>query len=309
MPLELGILNRRRFFAGIAGAGVSWLGQQALSAAEAIEAPSGTWALLSDTHIPAKLGERHRGACMAENAERVVSEILSRDAGTGGVIVSGDCARLFGHADDYRNFAGLIEPLVHGRREVHLLMGNHDNREVFSQTCATAFPDRDGPSGRRTAFLPSEHLNWFLLDSLEEGSPVAGRLGRDQLDWLAAALDRHPDKPAVVMAHHHLKIRDEKGRIFKPMSALRDSSELHEVMKSRRQVKAYFYGHTHRWEIGRTREGIHLVNLPSSAYVFDPSQPGGWVEATAREDGLDLELRSLHSLHPAHGERHRLKWR
>jgi len=74
-------------------------------------------------------------------------------------------------------------------------------------------------------------------------------------------------------------------------------------------VKAYFYGHTHRWEIGRTREGIHLVNLPSSAYVFDPSQPGGWVEATAREDGLDLELRSLSSLHPAHGERHRLKWR
>jgi len=61
MPLELGILNRRRFFAGIAGAGASWLGPQALSAAEAIEAPSGTWALLSDTHIPAKLGERHRG--------------------------------------------------------------------------------------------------------------------------------------------------------------------------------------------------------------------------------------------------------
>ncbi len=309
MPMEIGTLNRRRFFAGIAGAGASWLGQQALSAAEAIEAPSGTWALLSDTHIPAKLGECHRGVCMAENAERIVSEILSRDAGTGGVIVSGDCARLYGHAEDYHNFAGLIEPLVHGRREVHLLMGNHDNREVFSQTCATVFPDHDGPSGRRTAFLPSEHFNWFLLDSLEEGSPVAGRLGRDQLDWLAAVLDRHPDKPAIVMAHHHLKIRDDKGRIFKPMSALRDSSELHEVMESRRQVKAYFYGHTHRWEIGRTREGIHLVNLPSSGYVFDPSQPGGWVEATAREDGLDLELRSLNSLHPAHGERHRLQWR
>ena len=56
MPLELGNLNRRRFFAGIAGAGASWLGRQALSAAEAIEAPGGTWALLSDTHIPADLG-------------------------------------------------------------------------------------------------------------------------------------------------------------------------------------------------------------------------------------------------------------
>ncbi|MDH4410626.1 MAG: metallophosphoesterase [Verrucomicrobiales bacterium] len=309
MPLELGTLNRRRFFAGIAGAGASWLGQQALSAAEAIEAPGGSWALLSDTHIPADLGERHRGSCMAENAGRIVTEILSRDSGTAGVIVSGDCARLFGRADDYRNFAGLIEPLVHGRREVHLLMGNHDNREVFADTCATAFPDRGGPTGRRTAFLPSEHLNWFLLDSLEEGTPVAGRLGREQLDWLAAALDRHPDKPAVVMAHHHLKIRPERGTIYKPMSALRDSAELHEVMKSHPQVKAYFYGHTHRWEIGRTREGIHLVNLPSSAYVFEASQPGGWVEATAREDGLDLVLHSLNPLHRAHGERHRLRWR
>jgi len=309
MPLELGILNRRRFLAGMAGAGASWLGRGASHAAEAMAAPGGTWALLSDTHIPAELGERHRGCCMAENAGRIVTEILSRDAGTAGVIVSGDCARLYGHAEDYRNFAGLIEPLVHGRREMHLLMGNHDNREVFAHTCATAFPDRGGPAGRRTAFLPSEYVNWFLLDSLEEGSPVAGRLGREQLDWLAAALDRHPDKPAVVMAHHHLRIPPEKGKVFKPMSALRDSSELYEVMKSRPQVKAYFYGHTHRWEINRTREGIHLVNLPPSGYVFEASQPGGWVEATPREDGLDLELRSLHPQHRAHGERYRLRWR
>ena len=93
MPLELGNLNRRRFFAGIAGAGASWLGRQALSAAEAIEAPGGTWALLSDTHIPADLGERHRGSCMAENAGRIVTEILSRDSGTAGVIdCDGDAA-------------------------------------------------------------------------------------------------------------------------------------------------------------------------------------------------------------------------
>jgi len=309
MPLELGVLNRRRFLAEIAGAGAAWMSQEAAMATGSTMAPGGTWALISDTHISANPGEHHRGAWMAGNAGRAITEILSRDAGTAGVIVNGDCARLHGHADDYHHFAGLIEPLIHGRRELHLLMGNHDNREVFAHTCARAFPDRGGPTGRRTAFLPSEHVNWFLLDSLEEGSPIAGRLGREQLDWLASALDRNPDKPAVVMAHHHLKIRPENGRIFKPMSALRDSLELFELMKSRPQVKAYFYGHTHRWEIARTREGIHLVNLPSSAYVFDASQPSGWVEATPREDGLDLELRCLNPLHRAHGERHHLQWR
>jgi 3',5'-cyclic AMP phosphodiesterase CpdA len=309
MPLELGVLNRRRFLAGIAGAAVSWPGRRAAGADEGIDAPAGTWALLSDTHIAAKLGERHRGACMAENAGRVVSEILSRDAGTAGVIVNGDCARHCGQAEDYRNFAGLVEPLVQARREMHLLLGNHDNREVFARTCEAAFPDRGGPPGRRAAFVPSEHLNWFLLDSLEEGTPVAGRLGEEQLDWLAGALDRHPDKPAAVMAHHHLRIPSGSGGVFKPWSALRDSAELHEVMKARPQVKAYFFGHTHRWETGLTREGIHLVNLPSSAYVFESGQPGGWVEATPREEGIDLVLRSLDPRHRAHGERRRLRWR
>ena len=46
----------------------------------------------------------------------------------------------------------------------------------------------------------------------------------------------------------------------------------------RKQVKAYFYGHTHIW--GRTDiSGIHLVNLPAMAWAFDPTQPRGFVTA------------------------------
>jgi Icc protein len=269
----------------------------------------GTWALLSDMHIAARLGDCHRGCCMAHNAERVVSEILSRDAGVAGVIVNGDCAHLHGKSEDYRNFSDLIEPLVREGREIHLLMGNHDDRKTFLRACATAFPDRGGMDDRRTAIIASEHLNWFLLDSLEEGSWIAGRLGGKQIDWLAAALDRHADKPAVIVAHHHLDIRPERGRVFKPMAALRDSDELYGVMRTRRHVMAYVHGHTHRWEVGRTREGIHLVNLPSSAYVFESGQPGGWVEAASCRDGLHLTLRCLDPLHRRHGEKHALKWR
>lgn len=309
MPLELGNLGRRSFLAGLGSAAVSGVSQAIHSAAEPRVASDGTWALLSDMHIASRLGDCHRGCCMAGNAERVVSEILARDAGTAGVIVNGDCAHLHGRFEDYRNFADLIEPLVRERREVHLLMGNHDDRGVFRSACAEAFPDRGGMEGRRTAVIRSEHLNWFLLDSLEEGSWIAGRLGREQIDWLASSLDCHPDKPAVIVAHHHLRIPDAKRPVFKPMAALRDSSELYEVMRSRRQVMAYVHGHTHRWEIGRTREGIHLVNLPSSAYVFESAQPGGWVEAVPRRDGLDLTLRSLDPRHRSHGERHRLEWR
>lgn len=309
MPFEIGHPGRRSFLTGLAGVAVAGVSEVLLPPAEARLASDGTWALLSDMHIASHPGVSHRGCCMAGNAERVVSEILSRDAGTAGVIVNGDCAHLHGRFDDYRNFAGLIEPLVRERREVHLLMGNHDDRGVFQSACAEAFPDRGGMEGRRTAIIRSEHLNWFLLDSLEEGSWIAGRLGREQIDWLASSLDLHPDKPAVIMAHHHLRVPDAKGRVYKPMAALRDSSELYEVMASRRQVMAFVHGHTHRWEIGRTREGIHLVNLPSSAYVFEPGQPGGWVEAVPRPNGLDLTLRSIDPRHPGHGERHRLEWR
>ena len=87
-----------------------------------------------------------------------------------------------------------------------------------------------------------------------------------------------------------------------------DAQELFDVIGPRRQVKAYVFGHTHHWAIAE-RDGIHLINLPPVAYLFNPSDPNGWVDCQLRDDGMTLEMHALNKEHKAHGQRIELTWR
>ena len=81
------------------------------------------------------------------------------------------------------------------------------------------------------------------------------------------------DRPAIVIGHHPI-IR-EPG-LFGQNISLLDGEPLWNVLTRFPHVKAYVFGHTHRWDVQK-REGIYLVNLPSTAYTFDAGQPnGGW---------------------------------
>ena len=82
-----------------------------------------------------------------------------------------------------------------------------------------------------------------------------------------------------------------------------------EVIRPRKQVKAYIYGHTHTWRVEKDDTGLHLINLPPVAYVFQEGEPSGWVRMTLREDGMKLELRCIDSSHAKHGQTFDLKWR
>lgn len=306
MPLHLDLMNRRNFLSGVAGL----LSPVALPEDVVATSLAGSsWALLSDTHIAGNLGERRHGVCMAANARKVIAEIVDRDGGDAGVIVNGDCAHLFGKGQDYANFSELVDPLIQSRRGLHLLLGNHDDRDAFGRACGCAGAESSLVPGKRTSFLPAEEANWFFLDSLETGRLVSGRIGEDQLIWLAAMLDRHKDKPAIVVAHHHLQPVVGKSASLGPGGGLKDSAALLKLLTSQRQVKAYLHGHTHRWGISQTREGLYVVNLPSTAYVFERPQPSGWVDARLSHHGMRVELRSLDSQHPDHGVPQFLRWR
>ena len=119
-----------------------------------------------------------------------------------------------------------------------------------------------------------------------------------QLAWLARALDARPERPAIVMAHHYLFYFD----------GMEDTDALLEVLTPRPQVKAYIFGHSHIWQRG-TWHGIHLINLPAVAWVFDALQPHAWVDMKLAATGATLTLSSLDKRHRLHGERLELKWR
>jgi hypothetical protein len=52
-----------------------------------------------------------------------------------------------------------------------------------------------------------------------------------------------------------------------------------------------------------------LINLPAVAYVFQPGEPSGWVNATLERNSLRLEFRCLDTAHKAHGQKLQLDWR
>ena len=74
-------------------------------------------------------------------------------------------------------------------------------------------------------------------------------------------------------------------------------------------VKAFIFGHTHNWNIEQHPSGVHLVNLPQTAYPFQAGRPSGWVRATLARDSAEFELRCLDPHHPEHAKVTRLKWR
>jgi 3',5'-cyclic-AMP phosphodiesterase len=319
MPVHLPPLSRRAFLKGSLAAS-ALLAAGGRAAAKPVDGPS--WALLSDIHIAADPDIVHNHANMTRNLRTVVREVVAWPQPVSAVLINGDLSFDNGDAADYAAVLGLLRPLREQGLPIHLSMGNHDQREHFW----AALPDEktvpaDLP-GRQTAIVRTPSANWFLLDSLILTHQTPGRLGDAQRAWLARALDENADKPALIAIHHHpavapvLENNNGSSAILHPLEtvlraagSLEDTALLMKILRPRRHVKAYFFGHTHRWEVSQDESGLWLVNFPPVAYLFEPGRPNGWVHATLQPAGARLELRCLDHAHKDHGQVVNLSWR
>lgn len=301
MPVHLAACDRRQFGGLLLGAGAAWLG-------ELIGEETGErFVLLADTHIAADPDFMANGTSLAGNLRRVVSEILeaAKTEPISGVIIDGDCAFMSGEEGDYRTFGHLLEPLQTAGIPIHLTMGNHDDRDKMLAVMAERRPEFPPVHDKFVSIIESKSANWFLLDSLADAHQIAGSLGQAQLSWLSEVLASHPNKPAILVSHHHL----ETDPASPSATGLRDSEAFKKVLLAHRHIAAYIFGHGHDWRI-RTlpNAGMHLVSLPPTAYVFQQGRPSGWVMASLSASGLNLSLHALNQTHPQHGESHVLGW-
>jgi hypothetical protein len=301
MPICLPPLSRRRFVKESLAASV--LALAGGCAAPRREIRPRSWALLSDTHIAADPEEVQRGVNMTRNLKTVNQEVLAWPEPVCGALINGDLALNSGERADYAAILGLLRPLRQGGLPIYLALGNHDHREHFWRTLPGAKTTPRHLPGRQAAIVRSEHANWFILDSLIRTLQTPGQLGEAQRQWLARTLDENPGKPALVVVHHHPNVVGAKD------IALVDTAPLLEILRPRRHVKAWFFGHTHRWGVYHDESGLCLINLPPVAYVFEAGQPNGWVHATVRPEGARLELRCLDRAHKDHGQVVNLSWR
>jgi hypothetical protein len=259
-----------------------------------------TFALFSDTHIAADAGSNHNGVNMTDNFRACAQELAGWPVRPGGIIVNGDLAFTYGTAEDYVGFGNLLLPL-RALAPTHLSLGNHDDRENFWKAFPGDATRLDSVPHRQISVFAGDRVNWFLLDSLDVTAHTPGELGEAQRDWLDLQLAASREKPAIVVCHHPIDITGLLG--------LRDSLALEDLLMRHKQVKAFIFGHTHNWSVTQHASGVHLINLPQTAYPFQAGCPSGWVRATLAADGMEIELRSLDHHHPDHGRPISLKWR
>lgn len=301
MPIHLPVISRRQFLVrSLAGGAALALSPNLLAAAKRTDPDS--WALLSDSHLAADRALMVRGINMTDHFTSVSRELVALPKRPAGVFITGDCAYHSGEKSDYALVADLLQPIREAQVPVHLALGNHDNRERFWEVLQAEKAARRPLAHKQVALLRTPRANWFVLDSLEKTLATPGLLGQEQLDWLAKALDANPGKPALILIHHN------PGEMSN-VSGLKDTEALFAVIRPRKQVKAYIFGHTHVWKVKQDVSGIHLVNLPPVAYVFGAGEPSGWVHATLERKGIRLELRCVDPAHKSHGQITELQWR
>src|SRR5690606_16111160 len=126
---------------------------------------------------------------------------------------------------------------------VHITMGNHDSRDAFYSILREMEPEAPLVPGQHLFILETPHVDFLLLDTLERVNKTPGLLGEEQLVWLREVLTRRTGKPIILVGHHYPDTGSQRG--------LLDSDKLFDLALAHPAVKAYFYGHSHRWEIGK----------------------------------------------------------
>jgi 3',5'-cyclic AMP phosphodiesterase CpdA len=164
------------------------------------------------------------------------------------VLMTGDLVN-DGRAAQYAHLRALLDPLG---APLVMIAGNHDDRAALQE----AFPDQS---------LRGVHhvgpIRLIVLDSLVPGQP-GGRLGREQLAWLDAALDEDRMGPVIVAVHHPPFVT---GIDHMDAMGLQDSEAFGGVIARHPNVERVLCGHLHRPIQTRWR-GTLAMTAPSVAH-------------------------------------------
>lgn len=253
------------------------------------------WALLSDLHCPLDPKDVYRGFYSHENLKKAARAVADSPARF--CAISGDLARLTGQPGDYETLRQLLLPVL-DKMPVGLALGNHDHRGNFQKAFAAPHGALQKVARKHVLSFEWTDLRAVFLDSLLETNVTPGQLGNAQRRWLADYA-RADQRPLLLFVHHDFGDAD---------GSLVDAPKLFEAISPIRQVKAVFYGHSHEYRV-ETRDGIHLVNVPSTAYNFRDQDPVGWIDMTVSKTGADLTLKVSAGNTKMDGTTATLRWR
>jgi 3',5'-cyclic-AMP phosphodiesterase len=209
---------------------------------------------LSDLHLSQANAPRK-----AELLARIGAAVARMPARPEFAILSGD---LTDHGDP-ESYRALQSMLADFPLPVHLALGNHDSRRGFHAVYGT------GAGAYHHAALVGD-LHLITLDT-SIPMRVHGRIDADQLGWLTAELDRHPERAKLIVLHHPPRL----DPMALPWSTLDGGSTaaLGEVLAGRR-IAGLFSGHVHMNRMSLW-QGAPLVVSAGLHSTIDPLFEGG----------------------------------
>lgn len=224
-------------------------------------------AQLSDPHVTTGV----LGAVPAAGLHRALGRVLALRPRPDCVVITGDLVDR-GRPDEYVALREVIGPYP---LPVHLVAGNHDDRESLLDT----FGGTPYLGGGFSAHYHVDHpeVTVVVLDSLTPGE-VGGRLGEEQLGWLDGVLAGRPEVPAVICVHH-----PPVAVVTPAVDAVRlaDGDALAEVVRRHPHVVRVAAGHLHR-PVTTAYAGTVLTVAPSTwrqaSLTMSADDEIGWVD-------------------------------
>jgi 3',5'-cyclic AMP phosphodiesterase CpdA len=204
---------------------------------------------LSDPHVRDDDAQPQR---MFADAVRDVAALA---LAPGAVLVSGDLTE-HGLPHEYECVRELLSALA---MPVHVLGGNHDDREILRASFPLPGGHADGEDYRYTARCGP--LRLVTVDTTDPGR-VEGRLGAERLAWLDARLAEERETPTVVAMHHPPLLLGIPAwdAIGLPDA---DRAALGEILAGHAQVRRVAAGHVHRAALGSVG-GCPVFTCPST---------------------------------------------
>jgi Icc protein len=190
--------------------------------------------VLTDIHL-VRGDELLFGLNPAARLEAALTDIVASHADAAGLFILGDLAH-GGDRDAYRRLRAMLGQV---RMPVHLLVGNHDDRQVFGEVFAEV--PRAGLFFQYAVDLGD--LRCLLLDTVETGKP-SGSFCAERQAWLRDELAGAAGRDVMVMMHHPpLAVR------YRALDAIgqEDAEAMKAILRaSPARIRHLFFGHVHR---------------------------------------------------------------
>jgi len=189
-------------------------------------------------------------------------------------------------------------------------MGNHD---LLGMGSRRKVPVTDPDLGKKmimdalewkNSFYSFDHNGWHfvVLDSMypvngKDGPTYEPRIGKEQLDWLAADLGAAGDRPKVAVTHIAAFCNmgqmsgDPNRKAMDGHMVVWDTKELRTILE-RHKVKALLQGHSHKIEEYRLNGVWYLTSTAASGSWWTGSwagSPQGYTVFTCDGDRLTWE--------------------